>query len=162
MSPEMKIISGIGFVLLLIIVAVLFKFLPKRLKHDKFTEKWRYLQDFCRDRATWEQAIKMADKLLDEALKKRKFKGKTMGERLVSAGGKFTNNDAVWFAHNLVKKMTITKETKLTETEVKQALVGFRQALRDLGALPGITPETDIKEQEPETTQVRTKKGKNE
>lgn len=139
MSPEKQVAIGLGVIVLLFIVVVLVKTLPKRLKQDKFMQKWRFLQDFCRDNTTWDQALGLADKLLDEALKKRKFKGKTMGERLVSAGSKFTNKDAVWYAHNLVKKIKIKPEAKLKETEVKQALVGFRQALRDLGALPEAT-----------------------
>lgn len=141
MSPEKKIAIGAAGVVLLVIVIILLKVLPKRLKHDKFVQKWRFLQDFCRDKATWDQAIRLADKLLDEALKKRKFKGKTMGERLVSASTKFTNKDAVWYAHNLVKKLNLNPSAKLNENEVKQALIGFRQALRDIGALPteGVT-----------------------
>ncbi len=136
MSPEKQIAIVAAATLLLATIAILLKVLPKRLRHDKFINKWRYLQDFCRDKTTWSQAILLADKLLDEALKKRKFKGKTMGERLVSAGSKFTNNDAVWYAHNLVKKLNINPGAKLNENEVKQALIGFRQALRDIGALP--------------------------
>lgn len=148
MSPEKQIAIAIAALILLIIVITLVKVLPKRLKHDKFTQKWRYLQDFCKDKATWDQAILLADKLLDEALKRRRFKGKTMGERLVSAGSKFTNNDAVWYAHNLVKKLVINPNARLNENEVKQALVGFRQALRDVGALPSTQEEKNNKEKE--------------
>ncbi len=109
---------------------------PKKLKVDRFIASWRELQGFCRDKKTWSIAITEADRLLDEALKKRKQKGKTMGERMVSAQRIITDNDGMWFAHNLAKKIATQAKIKLKETDVKEALVGFRQALRDLGALP--------------------------
>lgn len=109
---------------------------PKKLKPEYFVSQWRDLQAFCKDKKTWPDALTQADKLLDRALKKRKFKGKTMGERMVSAQRMFTENDAVWYAHNLHKKSVADSKFRLKESEVKDALIGFRQALRDLGALP--------------------------
>ncbi|MCA1806598.1 MAG: hypothetical protein LC687_01865 [Actinobacteria bacterium] len=76
-----------------------------------------------------------ADKLLDEILKRKRFKGKSMGERIVSAQRSISDNDAVWYAHNLAKKTKEDDAPQLKEAEVKKALLGFRQALRDLGAL---------------------------
>lgn len=141
MSIEKIIIfSAGGFAVLVAAVIVLWR-VPKRLKQDNFAEKWRELQSFCKDKATWPEAIIAADKLLDRALRKRKFKGKSMGERLVSAQRIFTNNDTVWFAHNLYKKLNAEKDAKVKEADVKSALVGFRQALRDLGALPSGEPK---------------------
>jgi hypothetical protein len=110
--------------------------IPKRLKNDYFVSRWKELQGFCKDKKTWPDALKEADKLLDRALKKRKFKGKTMGERMVSAQRTFSDNDATWFAHNIQKKLAADPSFKLKEADVKDALIGFRQALRDLGALP--------------------------
>ncbi len=109
---------------------------PKRLKADHFVAQWKELQSYCRDKKTWPKALTEADKLLDRALKKRKFKGKSMGERMVAAQRVFTDNDAVWFAHNLRKKLSAAPASRIKESEVKDALVGFRQALRDIGALP--------------------------
>jgi hypothetical protein len=59
-----------------------------------------------------------------------------MGERLVSAQRKLTNNDSIWAAHNLTKKVLDVPNTKLTEAKVRAALVAYRQALIDIGALP--------------------------
>ena len=81
------------------------------------------------------EAIAQADVLLDKALKKRKYKGASMGERMVSAQKTFTKNDETWFAHNLHKKLLNNPDLKLKAESVKSALSGFRQALRDLGAL---------------------------
>lgn len=106
-------------------------------KNEKFISKWKELQNFCRDKATWREALIEADKLLDKALKKRKFKGKSMGERLVNAQRYITDNDDIWDAHNLVKKLINAPEkVRLKENDVKEALISFREALKDLGALP--------------------------
>lgn len=109
---------------------------PRKLKTDQFIEHWKELQNFCRDKKQWPQALEEADKLLDTALKRRKFKGKSMGERMVSAQRTFTDNDSAWFAHNLNKKLIANPTFRLRESDVKDALMGFRQALRDVGALP--------------------------
>lgn len=106
-------------------------------KPEKFESKWRELQAYCRDKSTWNEALIEADKLLDKALKKRKFRGKSMGERLVNAQRFITDNDDTWDAHNLVKKLINTPEkVRLKERDVKEALISFREALKDLGALP--------------------------
>jgi hypothetical protein len=83
----------------------------------------------------WPMAVIQADNLLDEALKKRRYKGKTMGERMVSAQKTFTNNNQMWFGHKLRNRIVHESDIKLAEKDVKTALIGLRQALRDLGAL---------------------------
>ena len=109
---------------------------PKALKTEKFQEKWRDMQKLCASKDTWRQAVIDADSLLDEALKKKRFAGKTMGERLTKAQRLLTNNEAVWFGHKLRNKLESEPDTKLKEKEIKDALIGIRQALKDLGALP--------------------------
>ncbi len=110
--------------------------IPKRLKTTKFTKKWRDLQRLCSDKETWAEAIIIADNLLDDAMKKRKKSGGSMGERLVESQHSFTKNEEVWHAHKLAKAVSSEeKAQKLKESDVKNALIAFRQALRDLGAL---------------------------
>ena len=107
----------------------------RKLKVAKFTERWQALQQNCASRKTWPQAIIEADDLLCEALKKRRYKGKTTGERLVAAQHELTSNDMVWFGHKL-RKTILTKDVrKLKKSDILNAMAGFRQALRDLGAL---------------------------
>jgi len=114
-------------------------------KNQKFVDCWKELQKYCKDKTTWVTALVEADKLLDKALKKRKFKGKSMGERLVNAQSVITNNDDVWDANKLVKKLIETPDkVRLKEHDVKEALISFREALKDLGALPS-TKNTDAK-----------------
>jgi len=109
---------------------------PKKLKVDDFVYDWKMLQQHCRTRKTWPQAIHEADALIEKALKGRRYKGKTTGERLVAAQHELTDNEAVWFAHKFASKIDGEDVRKLKKQDVLQALNGFRQALRDLGALP--------------------------
>lgn len=134
MSFEMVVVAAGTAILLLAASIVVFKRKPRRLKTDYFVSRWKELQGYLKDKATWPDALIKADKLLDEALKKRRFKGKSMGARMVAAQRMLTNNDAVWYAHNLCKKIKDDSNLKLREKEVKQALIGIRQALKDLGA----------------------------
>lgn len=135
MTFEMIVALVVGIFVALIVAAIIYRKLPKKLKSEHFHENWKEVQKNCKDKNNWPQALKEADHLLDTALKKRKYNGKTMGERMVSAQRTFSNNDAVWFAHNLAKKVIADPDTRLKEADVKSALIGFRQALRDIGAL---------------------------
>jgi hypothetical protein len=107
----------------------------RKLNVDKFTTRWKDLQNNCANRKTWPQAIIEADNLLNDALKKARYKGKTTGERLVAAQHTLTSNDTVWFGHKLRKTIAEQDVRKLKKADVLEALSGFRQALRDLGAL---------------------------
>jgi hypothetical protein len=135
MSPEAYVGTSFGVVLLVLFSLLLYKFLPRRVKKHKFTHKWRDLQKLLPDRSQWAQAIIDADYLLDEALRKKRYKGKTMGERLVAAQKSFTDNDAVWFGHKLRTKIESNPELSLRKLDVQKALVGLRQGLKDIGAL---------------------------
>lgn len=109
---------------------------PRQLKTDRFQDKWRDMQKLCASKETWSKAIIEADNLLDEALKKKRFAGKSMGERLTKAQRLLTDNEGVWFGHKLRSKLEADPAMTPKESEVKQALMGIRQALKDLGALP--------------------------
>src|SRR5665213_2296503 len=112
---------------------------PKKLKHDRFTERWKALQRLCVSRKTWPQAIIEADNLLDEALKKAHFKGKTTGERLVSAQHTLTSNDTVWFGHKLRKTIASEDVRKLKKNDALEAPPNTLVNHIDFG-LPGALP----------------------
>ncbi len=125
-------------ILLVIVVSILLmlrKRKQKRLSPESFQDKWKDIQKQCANKDTWPDAVAAADTLLDEALKKKRFRGKTAGERLTKAQRVLTNNEAVWFGHKLRSKIESGVMSRLQEKDVKQALVGIRQALKDLGAL---------------------------
>lgn len=105
----------------------------KRVNPKKYRQKWIELQKFCASKETWPLAVISADKLLDEAMRNKRLKGKSMGERLVAAQRTFSDNDGVWYSHNLAKKLIDETAIRLKQADVKKSLMGVRQALRDLG-----------------------------
>ena len=131
----MYVAIGVGVIVVIILAVIGIWKIPKRLKHDYFVTRWKKLQQLCPDEELWAQAIMEADNLLDEALRKKKFKGKSMGERLVSAQKHFTNNDALWFGHKLRTKLDVNPDLPLQQSDVQRALIGLRQGLKDIGAL---------------------------
>lgn len=136
MTMDMTV-AGIAVIVVLVLVvfaAGVARRKPKDLQGPYFQQKWQELQGHCKDKSTWPLAVINADKLLDEALKRRRFKGKTMGERMVAAQRDLSDNDGVWFAHKLRNRLVHEADVKLKEADVKKALIGTRQALKDLGA----------------------------
>lgn len=132
-----KFLLGSAVCAALLVVAFLaWRFWPRKLSVPYFQEHWQELQKRLRDKSQWAEAVLDADKLLDTALKKRRIRGGSMGVRLVKAQRLFSDNDSVWFGHKLRNKIDADPKLKLKESDVKQALVGIRQALKDLGALP--------------------------
>lgn len=125
----------VGVFILLVTAFLITKFVPKRTKKSTFQTKWKDVIKFCAHKETWPSALSRADELLDEALKRRRQKGKNMGERLVSAQKKFSDNDSVWTAHKLSTKAREHPKMRLKEKDVKLALASIRQGLKDLEVL---------------------------
>lgn len=80
-------------------------------------------------------AVLNADKLLDHALIEMGTPGKTMGERMKRVDSKFSNPNAVWFAHRLRNQIAHEPDFELHFNEASRALAAFKQALKDLGAI---------------------------
>jgi len=135
MSPEkMVALMGAGIIILTFVVIVLKK-LPKRIKSHHYVKRWRDIQKLCANPDDWSHAIVHADMLLNEVLTKKRYSGKTTGEKMVNAGEVFSNNDSIWKAHKLANKIKQDGVIKMKDSEVKEALIAFGQSLRDLGAL---------------------------
>lgn len=154
-----------GAVLVAVFAALVLRRRPRKLKTSRYQDKWRELQKLCSNKENWPSAIVAADKLLDEALKRRRYVGKSMGERLTKAQRVLTDNEAVWFGHKLRTKLDTDPAIKLREKDVKDALFGIRQALKDLGALPATAPNPEpkvaaVKKKQPSTTTTKPKRGK--
>lgn len=122
-------------IIILILISRFGKHMPTPLNKGYFQSSWSALLDKVKTPDGMVLAVIDADKLLDEALKKRHFKGKTMGERLVAAQRSLSNNDNVWFAHKLRNRLVHEPNIRLKKNEAQNALSGFKQALKDLGAL---------------------------
>lgn len=125
---------GLVFIISMVLIFILRRHKPKRLNATYYSGKWKKLQAQLCDNKLWPLAIIDADKLLEEALKAKKYKGKSMGEKLVAAQHDLSNNDLVWFGHKLRNKLVHEADVKLKKTDVRDALLGIRSALKDLGA----------------------------
>lgn len=124
-----------GVLAILLVGGVLVGKRRVRLDTEKYRTRWDDIQHFCANGETWPLAVINADNLLDEALKACRYKGKTMGARLVAAQRDLSDNDGVWFGHKLRNKLVHEEIPRLYKRDVQNALRGFRQALKDLGAL---------------------------
>jgi hypothetical protein len=126
---------AIAGVLLLIGLGYFQKKLPRHLNEAYYHQRWIELLARVKTSEGMALAVIDADKLLDEALKSSRFRGKTMGERLVAAQKALSDNDAVWYAHKLRNRLVHEPDVRLKKREAQNALSGFKQGLRDLGAL---------------------------
>jgi hypothetical protein len=122
-------------IIVLAVLSRIFKVTSPRLDKAYFDARWSELLARVKTADGMILAVIDADKLLDEALKKHHFKGKTMGERLVSAQRSLTDNDAVWYAHKLRNRLVHEPQVRLKKREAQAALAGFKKGLHDLGAL---------------------------
>lgn len=138
MISNYYLLGAVLAVMLLIVFGASW-FLKRRapkMDQAKFQERWKDLQQHLPQKQTWPLAIINADKMVDDALKARRYKGKTMGERLVSAQRDLTANDRIWYAHKMRNKLVHEDYNLTRKNDVKEALLGFLQALKDLGAMP--------------------------
>lgn len=137
LSPEELLAAGVAVAVAVAGIILITIKLKRRKKPTKFRRQWRELQNKLPNKQNWHTSIAEADNLLHDALKRRKFKGKTTGEMLVKAEKLFTDKDEVWFGHKLRRKLDENKKKDLEKKEVIRALVGLRQGIKDLGAFDG-------------------------
>ena len=135
MSTVFLILAILFGITVLATIGFLSKRVPRGLNRSYYQEKWLELLARVKTPSGMVLAVIDADKLLDDALKRRNFKGKTMGERLVSAQRSMSDNDGVWYAHKLRNRLVHDPDVKLKKREAQNALAGFKQGLKDLGAL---------------------------
>lgn len=104
---------------------------------DKYRSKWLAIeQSLVRDNEpSYHMAILNGDKLLDQALRERGFKGQTMGDRMKFARETWTSRNNVWEAHKLRNQIAHEPDVRVGYDQARRALAGFKQALKDLGAI---------------------------
>lgn len=110
---------------------------PRTLNQDKYRSRWMAIETKLdrKNDDTYTICILEADKLLDQALKDRGVPGKTMGERMKQCQGRWTNGNGVWAAHKLRNRIAHESDTKLDYDRTRQALISYKQGLKDLGAI---------------------------
>lgn len=121
----------------IMLAVIFFTKRPSRLNIDQYRTAWLQIENsLLRDQPmTYHMAILNADKLLDKALKELSVSGDTMGERMKSAKGRFSNNNAVWAAHKLRNQIAHEQNVSINYTNARRALASFKRALKDVGAI---------------------------
>ena len=128
-------------ILIVAVIAVFYLFISSknspRLNVAKFQTQWLAIENSVTrgNEPSWQVAIMNADKLLDLALRDRRFKGQTMGERMKSAAKVWKNANHVWGAHKIRNQLAHEVDMKLTYDVTLRSLSAFKQALKDLGAI---------------------------
>ena len=104
---------------------------------DRYRTSWLAIErQLVKDEEpSYHLAILNADKLLDQALRQRGFKGETMGERMRSARQIWSNATAVWTAHKLRNQIAHEPEVKISYDQARRSLSAFKQSLKDVGAI---------------------------
>lgn len=122
---------------LLIVVITITKRSPAGLDVERYRSKWLQIEASLKrdEQASYHMAVLNADKLLDQALKERRIKGETMGERMKTAKNTWSNANAVWTAHKLRNQIAHEADVQVGYDDARRALAGFKQALKDMGAI---------------------------
>ncbi len=109
----------------------------RRINVEHYRVKWLEIeQQLKRDEpSSFHLSVLNADKLLDSALTQAGFRGQTMADRLKSAVKQFSNRNAVWSAHKLRNQIAHETDVHVTYDSARSALAGFKQALKDIGAI---------------------------
>lgn len=123
-------------IIVLVVAGMLTHHVPRPMNKPLFQKRWQAILEIVKTQEGMVLAVINADKLVDEALRRKGYRGKTMGERLVSAQRTLSDNDSVWYAHKLRNRLVHENDhPALKINDAKKALAGFKQALKDLGAL---------------------------
>ncbi len=109
----------------------------KQLDVDRYRTKWLAIEHQLKknEPSSYHLVILNADKLLDQALRERGTKGETMGERMKSGANLFSNRNNIWTAHKLRNQVAHETDVQVSYDAARQALAGFKQALKDIGAI---------------------------
>lgn len=109
----------------------------KHLDKSYYQTRWLALENqLSRDNeSSYTATVLEADKLVDAALRQRGFSGSTMGERLKSAGKELPSAQYIWWSHKLRNRIAHEDNVRISYDDARRALGGFKQGLKDLGAL---------------------------
>jgi hypothetical protein len=110
---------------------------PRTLDQDKYRSKWMAIESRLKrdDVGSHTLCVLDADKLLDQALRDRGLSGKTMADRMKQYQGKWTNGNGVWAAHKLRNKLAHETDARIDYERARQALIAYKQGLKDTGAI---------------------------
>lgn len=109
----------------------------KQLDVDRYRTSWLTIEQQLvkGEEASSHLVILNADKLLDQALKQRGFKGETMGARMKGAQSTWSNANNIWGAHKIRNRIAHEPDVSVGYDMARRALSAYKQALKDLGAI---------------------------
>lgn len=109
----------------------------RTLDVDRYRTSWMTIEQQLvkGEEASCHLVVLNADKLLDQALKQRNFKGDTMGERMKSARDVWSSANNVWAAHKLRNRIAHETDVKVGYDNARRALAAYKQALKDVRAI---------------------------
>lgn len=128
-------------VLIIAVVGVVYLALATKrhtiLDQEKYQAHWLEIEHSVQrdNSASWQLAIMNADKLLDQALRERRFGGKTMGERMKAAQTSWKNANHIWSAHKIRNQLAHETGAQVSYEITLRALAAYKQGLKDLGAI---------------------------
>ena len=104
---------------------------------ERYRTKWLAIEQQLvkNEESSCHLVILNADKLLDQALRQRGFKGDTMGERMKSAKSDWSNANDVWTAHKLRNRIAHETDVTIGYANARRSLASYKRALKDLGAI---------------------------
>ena len=122
---------------LLFLVILLTKKSPVRLDVERYRIDWLKIEQKLKkdDVSSYHLCVLNGDKLVDRALKELGIKGATMGERMKNNKDSWTSRNNIWEAHKLRNRIAHESDVSVGYDEARRALMGFKQALKDLGAI---------------------------
>ncbi|MBI4087286.1 MAG: hypothetical protein HY434_00445 [Candidatus Liptonbacteria bacterium] len=112
--------------------------LKRNLAKRRSTKGWRHVQKhfFQGDDNSLRIAVIEADKILDDALKARGFKGENLGERLKKVNrDEFPNLNDIWEAHKLRNRMVHETDFKMKRDIAERALGVYERTFKELGLI---------------------------
>ncbi len=137
--PQMVfLVIAIVAVALLALVAMI---LTGKRRHEfnvqEYQTRWLKIENGLDkdDPRSYNFAVLEADKLLDKALTEMGLPGQSMGERLKKIGDKMPDIQKIWQAHKLRNQIVHESDFSVNYQQARQALMIFRQALKNLGAI---------------------------
>lgn len=102
---------------------------------EKFKEGWQGILGHINSpgESDWKLAIIEADKLADDLLIQKGFKGESMAERLTSVKkGELRSIDLLWDAHKIRNRIAHKTGFKLSHSEATRALSYYKESLEEL------------------------------
>lgn len=141
MDPTLALIFTFSAILvlggLMFVLVSFMRHSPRVLDQDKYRSQWLTIETRLKrdDPSTYMLCIIDADKLLDRALVEKGIQGKVMSDRMKKCQGKWTNGNGVWAAHKLRNRLVHETDVAVEYERARGALVAYKQALKDLGAI---------------------------